>query len=158
MWFLRNRLFIFWSNKRRRFWQQFDHYPIARQTSPHCVLDSKFVSDWRFEDQIPEISVDLYQFRYSQSPVRLSDRGGHSDFRWQSRGDFVLKENYATSRPTSWTLQELAARNLTRNASIISKRWKVDSGEWSIWSGKISRKSSRPEKRGFKRSPIFRNP
>ena len=38
--------------------------------------------------------------------------------------DFPIGKHYATSRPTSWMLQEMAPHNLTNNAAIISKHSK----------------------------------
>ena len=53
--------------------------------------------------------------------------------------DFILKKKYASERPTAWILQEIAARSMTNNTTIISKRQKGDSGEWSIFADKVSR-------------------
>ena len=52
-------------------------------------------------------------------------------------------------------LQESAARNLTNNATIISKHCKVDSGEWSILSDKTSRNSDQPIKEDLKSAPFL---
>ena len=60
--------------------------------------------------------------------------------------DFILTKHYATSRPTSWILQEMDVRSLANNVAIISKHHKGDSGERSVLAGKVSRSSYRPIK------------
>ena len=50
-------------------------------------------------------------------------------------------------------LQELAAHSLTTNTTIVSKHQKGDSGEWSIWAGKLSRNVSTQFNGATQRSP-----
>ena len=82
---------------------------------------------------------------------------GNSDCR---RADFILKKQYATSRPTSWALRELDGHNLTSNVAVISKRSIGDSGGGggSILADKISRESKKTHTVGFKKGPGMRKP
>ena len=65
---------------------------------------------------------------------------------------------YTSERPTSWALQELAAHSLTTNTAIISKRRKVDSGEWSIWDDKVSRNIPTQVDKALQRVPELEHP
>ena len=55
------------------------------------------------------------------------------------RNDYIPKRSYATSQSTSWTLRELAVRNLANNLIRMSRHCKGDSAIWSLTADKTSR-------------------
>ena len=76
----------------------------------------------------------------------------------QSRNRFYLKEKYTSKRPTSWMLQEIAARSLTNNIEIISEHQKGDSGERSIFADKVSRNVPIKTDNVLQRAPNWEGP
>ena len=72
--------------------------------------------------------------------------------------DFTLRKLYTSERPTSWTLQELAAHSLTTNTAIVSKRMKGDSAKRSIWADKLSRNGSTQVNWAIQRAPDWEDP
>ena len=80
----------------------------------------------------------------------FAKQGNNKDFVWieipvatdNRRNDYIPRKHYATSRPTSWILQEMDGRNLTNNIAVISKHYRWGSGTCPLMAGKISRGAS----------------
>ena len=90
----------------------------------------------------PNRLVSFFELLRTYVGIRLwaPSQLGNNDLTWLEipivadnlGNDFIIRELYTSSTPTSWMLQEMAVRCLTTNTAIVSKHMKGGSGKWSI--------------------------